>query len=115
MKQQNCWQTQTNEFRRISIRFSTEYVQNSAENDIEKMFEKKYGKEFAKKAKVPVHRAITLTMILMDSALSAFSIPNTKDITIYNKINIHPEYLTVIEGLDGEVSMEDIINQVNQN
>ena len=95
--------------------YITDYAQNKGENKIEEYLMKKYGEAFVKKTKLPVHWGITLVTILVDSAISAFNIPNPQDITIYNRINTQSEFLTILEGFDSEVTMEDIINQVNQN
>ena len=61
------------------------------------------------------HWALTLVYILADSALSAFSLPNPQDITIYDKIYAVPDFLTTVDGIDGEWSIKDIIDKVNQN
>ena len=87
--------------------YVTNYVQESLEDEIKD--------RFGDKAKKAVHWAITLTSIVAEAALDAFIIPNPQDITIYNKVNTHPEFLTVIEGYDHELSIEEIIDKVNQN
>lgn len=87
--------------------YVTNYINEGIEDDIEN--------KFGEKARKTCHWALTLVWILADSALSAFSIPNPQDITIYNKVHVVPDFLTVIEGFDGEWSIKDVIDQVNQN
>lgn len=92
-----------------------DYAKGQTDNLIIEKYKEKYGKEFLKKARKTFHWVFTLISILVDSALGAFDIPNPKDITIYKKVNASPKYLTIIEGLDGDLSMKDIIAHVQQN
>ena len=67
-----------------------------------------------KKQKKSVHWLVTLITILCDSTISAVDIPNPHDITIYNKVDKYPDYLTIIDRFNSEITMKDLIKQANQ-
>lgn len=90
---------------------ATSYVTDYVNEGIKKDIKEKFGE----KALKTCHWAFTLISILADSALSAFSIPNPQDITIYNKVYAEPEFVTIIDGFDGEWSIKDVIDRVHQN
>lgn len=85
--------------------FANDYMQETIENNIEN--------RFGEKVKITAHWMFTLSTIVSEAALNAFSIPNPQDITIYNKVNLQPQFSTIIVGFDGTVIMQDIIDQVN--
>ena len=90
---------------------ASSYVTNYINEGIEDNIKEKFGEKVLKTC----HWALTLVYILADSALNAFSLPNPQDITIYDKIHAVPDFLTIFDGVDGEWSIKDIIDQVNRN
>ena len=56
-----------------------------------------------------------MVLILADSTFSAFNIPNPKDLTIYRRISDIPDYLTIIDEYNGNVSTEELIELCNLN
>ena len=96
------------------------YVNEKLQNDIIKKVENKYGEEiaksFANKAASSMHWAyklIAFINIIGESAVNAIGYSNPNDITIYNRINTHPQYLTIFEGYNSNISMTDIIKDFN--
>ena len=90
---------------------ASSYVNDYFNQQISESIAKKLGSS----AKKIASWGINLIIVLTGAALNAFSIPNPKDVTIYNVVNNKNDYLTIIAGFDGEITMEDIINQVNNN
>lgn len=93
------------------LSYASAYAENYIKENIENDIQNKLGS----KAKKCVHWAFNLVSILADSTFSAFKIPNPKDITIYNRISDIPDYLTIIDEYNGNVSMEEIIQICNMN
>ena len=98
-----------------NIHFSIITASYNYENYIKETIENVIQQKLGDKAKQCVHWAINLVLILADSTFSAFKIPNPKDITIYNRISDIPDYLTIIDKHNGNVSMEEIIQICNMN
>ena len=90
---------------------ASEYAEDYLKENIEKDVEKKLGK----KAKDCFSWTLNMVLILADSTFSAFNIPNPKDLTIYRRISDIPDYLTIIDEYNGNVSMEELIELCNLN
>ena len=87
------------------------YVKNYFDENISDHIADKLGGN----AKKVTSWGFNLIVLLVESALSSFSIPNPMDITIYNAVNIKHNYLTIFEVPDSKITMTDIIDHVNQN
>ena len=78
--------------------------------------------KFGDVAKTTLGWATTLVTVLVESAISAINIPNPHDIDIYKRLapdknnsdTIYAKFNTVIEGHDGEVSMEDVVEKFSR-
>ena len=94
-----------------------QYFSNNIGKDLKNYYTQKYGKDFAedltKKLGELSHWAICLVIILKDSIESALDMPNPHAITIYNQISTKPNFLTIIDIIDDELTMNDIINKIN--
>ena len=84
-----------------------EYVQKSINASIIQLL--------GEKAKRPTAWASNLISVLAASALSAFNIPNPLDITIYNRIRDIPDYSTIVDKYDGNMSIEELIQISTEN
>lgn len=86
------------------------YVEEYVQESIEYSIEQKLGA----RAKKCAHWALNLILILADSTFSAFQIPNPKDIEIYNRISNIPDFLTIVDKYNGNLSVEEIIQEYNE-
>lgn len=87
------------------------FVENYAEASIADVIFQKLGN----KAKKSVSWLYNLVSILADSTISAFHIPNPNDIDIYNRVSGIPDYLTIVDEYNGNLSIEEIIQKYNEN
>ena len=86
------------------------YVEDYVQESIEYSIEQKLGA----RAKKCAHWAWNLISILADSTFSAFQIPNPKDIDIYNRVSDIPDFLTIVDKYNGNLSVEEIIQEYNE-
>ena len=85
------------------------YAVSYAQQGIEEGIQNRFGT----KVKTTAHWMFTLISILCDAVQSAFSVPNPQDVTIYNKVNVQPQFLTIMEGYEENLTLEDIIHQIH--